>query len=98
MAYLWATDRAAGSEETTMFKCTMIAPGIAYGPAVIWATAGEFFRRQQVSPPSVPAEIQRFDLARRRARRELDEIASRAEATMFAEFRLSTTSRRIPKP
>ena len=76
MAYLWATDRAAGSEETTMFKCTMIARGIACGPAVIWATAGESIRRQQVSLPSVPAEIQRFDLARRRARRELAEIAS----------------------
>ena len=65
-----------------MFTCTMIAPGIAYGPAVIWVTAGEFFRRQQISPLSVPAEIQRFDLARRRARRELDEIASRAEAAI----------------
>ena len=82
MAYLWAIDCAAGPEEGTMFTCTMIAPGIAYGPAVIWVTAGEFFRRQQISPPSVPAEIQRFDLARRRARRELDEIASRAEATI----------------
>ena len=47
-----------------MFTCTMIAPGIAYGPAVIWVTAGEFFHRQQISPPSVPAEIQRFDVAR----------------------------------
>jgi len=82
MAYLWATDRAAGSEETTMFKCTMIAPGIACGPAVIWETAGESLRRQQVALRSVPAEIQRFVLARRRARRELDEIASRAEATI----------------
>ena len=65
-----------------MFKGTMIAPGIACGPAVIWATAGESIRRQQVSLPSVPAEIQRFDLARRRAHRELAEIASRAEATI----------------
>jgi len=55
MAYLWAIDCAAGPEEGTMFTCTMIAPGIAYGPAVIWVTAGEFFRRQQISPPSVPA-------------------------------------------
>ena len=64
-----------------MFTCTMIAPGIAYGPAVIWATAGEFFRRQQISPPSVPAEIQRVDLAR--SRRGASSMRSpRAEATI----------------
>jgi phosphotransferase system enzyme I (PtsI) len=64
-----------------MFTGTMIAPGIAYGPAAVWTPASTPVPRREVPPASVPAEIDRLDHALRRARRELEEIALRVEIT-----------------
>jgi phosphotransferase system enzyme I (PtsI) len=65
-----------------IFTGTMIAPGIAVGPALVWAPADEPVRRERVSAAAVPAECQRFGHALRRARRELEEIALRVAVTV----------------
>jgi phosphotransferase system enzyme I (PtsI) len=64
-----------------MFTGTMIAPGIAYGPAMVWAPAVTPVLRRDVPPASVPAEQKRLEHAVRRAGRELEEIALRVEIT-----------------
>ncbi len=64
-----------------MFTGTMIAPGIAYGPAAAWTPASTPVPRREVSPTSVPVEKERLEHALRRARRELEEIALRVEIT-----------------
>jgi phosphotransferase system enzyme I (PtsI) len=60
-----------------LFSGTMIAPGIAFGPAAVWTPADEPVQRRKISAASVPAERQRFEHALRRARHELQEIALR---------------------
>jgi phosphotransferase system enzyme I (PtsI) len=65
-----------------LFTGTMIAPGIAVGPALVWAPAEEPVRRERVSASAVPAECRRLEHALRRARRELEEIALRVEVTV----------------
>jgi phosphotransferase system enzyme I (PtsI) len=64
-----------------LFSGTMIAPGIAFGPAAVWTPADEPVHRQKIPAASVPAERQRFEHALRRARRELQEIALRVAVT-----------------
>jgi phosphotransferase system enzyme I (PtsI) len=64
-----------------MFSGTMIAPGIAYGPAAVWTPANTPVPRRDVPPAAVPVEEERLDHALRRARRELEEIALRVEIT-----------------
>lgn len=64
-----------------MFTGTTIAPGIAYGPAAVWAPARAPVPRCEVQPASTPEENERLDHALRRARRELEEIALRVEIT-----------------
>ena len=61
---------------------TMIAPGIAYGPAIVWTPAVTPVPRREVPLASVPAEEERLDHAIRRASRELEEIALRVEITV----------------
>ncbi len=65
-----------------IFAGTMIAPGIAVGPALVWAPTDEPVRRERVSAAAVPAESQRFEHALHRARRELEEIALRVAITV----------------
>jgi len=64
-----------------MFTGTMIAPGIASGPAAIWTPASVLIPLHEIPPTAVPAEAERLDHALRRARRELEEIALRVEIT-----------------
>ncbi len=64
-----------------LFTGTMIAPGIAYGPAAVWTPASTPVPRREVPPESVSAEKERVDHALWRARRELEEIALRVEMT-----------------
>jgi phosphotransferase system enzyme I (PtsI) len=64
-----------------IYTGTMIAPGIAWGPAVLWAPADEPPGRRTVPAEAVPAEQQRFEQALRRVGRELEEIASRVAVT-----------------
>lgn len=65
-----------------MFSGTTIAPGIALGPAMIWAPKDEPVQIRQVPAESVPGERHRFELARRRADHELEEIALRVASTI----------------
>jgi phosphotransferase system enzyme I (PtsI) len=64
-----------------MFAGTMIAPGIACGPALVWTPADEPVPQREIPASSIPAETQRLEHAVRRARRELEEIALRVEVT-----------------
>jgi phosphoenolpyruvate-protein phosphotransferase (PTS system enzyme I) len=61
---------------------TMITPGIAIGPAMVWAPAGRPVPHLQVPAASVPAECLRLEQALRRARRELEELARRVAVTV----------------
>jgi phosphoenolpyruvate-protein phosphotransferase (PTS system enzyme I) len=65
-----------------VFSGTMITPGIAIGPAVVWAPAGEPVLRPQALAASVPAERLRLEQALRRVRRELEETARRVAVTV----------------
>lgn len=65
-----------------LFAGTMIAPGIAFGPAAIWTPRAEPVRRRTVPAASARAERERFEHALRRARRELQEIALRVAVTV----------------
>ena len=65
-----------------MFTGTMIAPGIAYGPAIVWTPAVTPVPRREVLQASLPAELERLKHAVRRARHELEEIALRVEITV----------------
>jgi phosphotransferase system enzyme I (PtsI) len=60
-----------------MYAGTMIAPGIAFGPALVWSPAAEPVQRRKVPAAAAAAEMQRFEHALRRAHRELEEIALR---------------------
>jgi len=60
-----------------MFAGTMIAPGIAFGPALVWTPAVEPVPSERISTAAVAPECQRLEHAVRRVRRELDEIALR---------------------
>lgn len=64
-----------------MFTGTMIAPGIAVGPAMVWSPTPERFERRLVPASAAAAEARRFDHAVQRARRELEEIALRVAAS-----------------
>jgi phosphotransferase system enzyme I (PtsI) len=64
-----------------MFAGTMIAPGIAVGPAVVWSPNPETVERRLVAASAVADESRRFEHAVQRARRELEEIALRVAAT-----------------
>lgn len=64
-----------------MFTGTMIAPGIACGPAAVWAPASTPVPWREIPPTAVAVEEERLDHALRRARRELEEIALRVEIT-----------------
>ena len=64
-----------------MFTGTMIAPGIAYGPAMVWTPTEEPVRRWEIPVSSILTERERLNHALRRARRELEEIALRVELT-----------------
>jgi phosphoenolpyruvate-protein phosphotransferase (PTS system enzyme I) len=65
-----------------LFAGTMIAPGIAFGPAATWTPVAQPVRRRTVSTAQVPGELQRFEHALRRASRELKEIALRVSVTV----------------
>jgi phosphoenolpyruvate-protein phosphotransferase (PTS system enzyme I) len=78
-----------------MFTGTTIAPGIAYGPAVVWAPASEPVLRRVVNESGVPDELHRLRHALRRAQRELEEMTLRvaltvgkSAAAIFAAHRL----------
>lgn len=58
-----------------MFVGKTIAPGIALGPALVWAPARQPVPRRQVPTARVNHELHRFQHAVHRARRELEEIA-----------------------
>jgi len=64
-----------------IFTGTMIAPGIASGPAMLWTPAREPVTPRDIPVESIRAEKERLDHALRRARRELEEIALRVEVT-----------------
>jgi phosphotransferase system enzyme I (PtsI) len=65
-----------------MFSGTMIAPGIAFGPALLWTPAVEPVPPQQVTATAVASECQQLEHAVRRVRRELDEIALRVKVSV----------------
>lgn len=74
-----------------MYSGSMIAPGIAFGPAIVWAPTAEPVQRRKTSATAAAAERHRFEHALRRAHRELQEIALRVSvavgksaATIFA--------------
>jgi phosphotransferase system enzyme I (PtsI) len=56
---------------------TMIAPGIASGRALVWVPAIEPVPRRTIARSAVAEEQRRFEHARQRAKRELEEIALR---------------------
>ena len=64
-----------------MFIGKVIAPGIAIGPAAVWARAVEPVGRREVSAGQIQTERQRLEHALHRARRELEEIAIRVAVT-----------------
>jgi phosphotransferase system enzyme I (PtsI) len=64
-----------------MFAGTMIAPGIASGPAIVWSPNPERVERRLVPASAAAGELQRLDHSVQRARRELEEIALRVAAT-----------------
>jgi phosphotransferase system enzyme I (PtsI) len=64
-----------------IFTGTTIAPGIAYGPAVVWTPVRDPITRREIPVECIRAEKERLDHALRRARRELEEIALRVEVT-----------------
>ena len=63
-----------------LFTGTMIAPGIAVGPAAVWAATARPDRRE-VSERPAASEWERFEHALGGTRRELEEIASRVAGT-----------------
>ena len=67
-----------------IFEGTMIAPGIAHGPALVWAPANEPVVRREIAAVSVADELRRLEQALERARRELGEIALRVELNVGA--------------
>jgi phosphotransferase system enzyme I (PtsI) len=60
-----------------MFSGTIIAPGIAFGPAFVWNPSIAPVPVRRVAPASADAELRRFEQALRRVRRELEEVALR---------------------
>jgi phosphoenolpyruvate-protein phosphotransferase (PTS system enzyme I) len=67
-----------------IFEGTMIAPGIAHGPALVWAPASVPVLRREITPATVSAETRRLEQALELARRELGEIAHRVELNVGA--------------
>jgi phosphotransferase system enzyme I (PtsI) len=65
-----------------MFSGTMIAPGIAFGPAFVWAPTVDPVEVRRVPPAAVTAEYQRLEHALRSVHRELEEIALRVAASV----------------
>ena len=61
-----------------------IAPGIAYGPALVWTRPSVPVPRREISRASIPVEERRLEHALRRARQELDQIAVRVERSAGA--------------
>ena len=57
---------------------TTIAPGIAFGPAVLWTPANEPVPRREIPKAAVAAEGLRLEHALRRARQELEQVAVRS--------------------
>jgi phosphotransferase system enzyme I (PtsI) len=64
-----------------LFAGTMIAPGIAFGPASLWTLTDEPVRRRRIPAVAVSDECCRFDHALRLARQELGEIVLRVAVT-----------------
>lgn len=64
-----------------MLTGSIIAPGIACGPVMLWKPVDEPAAQRRVPQSSLSAEKQRLQHAMRRARRELEEIAVRVEVT-----------------
>jgi phosphotransferase system enzyme I (PtsI) len=64
-----------------LFTGTMIAPGIAFGPAAVRAPEAEPVRQRQVPAAQAPEERHRFEHALRRAAQEMQEIALRVALT-----------------
>ena len=60
---------------------TTIAPGIAFGPAVLWTPTNEPVPRREIPKSAVAAEGHRLEHALRRARQELEQVAVRVEIT-----------------
>jgi phosphotransferase system enzyme I (PtsI) len=60
-----------------VFSGTMIAPGIAFGRALVWAPTAEVVPREHIAPARAGDEYRRLEHALRRVHRELDEIALR---------------------
>ncbi len=67
-----------------IFEGTMIAPGIAHGPALIWAPASVPVLHREIASASVAAEMRRLEQALELAQRELGEIALRVELNVGA--------------
>lgn len=65
-----------------MFSGTMIAPGIAFGPAFVWAPTVDPVDVRRVPPAAVTIEYQRLEHARRRVHRALEEVALRVAASV----------------
>ena len=61
-----------------------IAPGIAYGPALVWTRSSVPMPRREISRASIPVEERRLEHALGRARQELDQIAIRVERSAGA--------------
>ncbi len=65
-----------------MFSGTMVAPGIAFGPALVWAPRTEPVQLRQVAAAAAGTELQRLEHALRGVRRELEEIAGRVAVSV----------------
>jgi phosphoenolpyruvate-protein phosphotransferase (PTS system enzyme I) len=65
-----------------MLTGTIIAPGIAFGPAIVWLGEQESVPSQRIpSSSSIEIEKRRLEHAVRRAGRELEEVALRVEVS-----------------
>jgi phosphotransferase system enzyme I (PtsI) len=60
-----------------LYTGTMVAPGIAFGPAITWAPAAEPIAHRRIPPARASAERRNFEHALAAAGKELVEIASR---------------------
>jgi phosphotransferase system enzyme I (PtsI) len=66
----------------TVFVGTVVAPGIAVGPAFVWVATVTSVRRRHVSPAGVARQRERLEQALWRAGLELDDLATRVAASV----------------
>jgi phosphotransferase system enzyme I (PtsI) len=66
----------------TVFVGTAVTPGIAVGPALVWAAGVTAVPRRRVAPGGAPRQRARLEQALHRVGLELDELAARVAASV----------------